>query len=129
MASGLGGVESLHSTHQAKEIAQIIAKVNNNVVTVSGEVDFITNGDKDIELRFGSSLMPLITGMGCSLTAIIATFKTIIPDSFEASKLATAYFGLCGQITESKTDKPGSFRVEFINQLYSCDIDTMRKFI
>jgi hydroxyethylthiazole kinase len=123
------GVESLHSTHQAKEIAQIIAKVNNNVVTVSGEVDFITNGDKDIELRFGSSLMPLITGMGCSLTAIIATFKTIIPDSFEASKLATAYFGLCGQITESKTDKPGSFRVEFINQLYSCDIDTMRKFI
>ena len=70
--------------------------------------------------------MPLVTGMGCSLTAVIAAFKAIIPDTFKATCLATAYFSLCGSLAGNKTNKPGSFRTLFIDELYNPDFVAMK---
>ncbi|CAG7588649.1 hypothetical protein MHYMCMPSP_00025 [Hyalomma marginatum] len=34
--------------------------------------------------------MPLVTGMGCVLTAVIATFRVVVPNSFETAHFATS---------------------------------------
>jgi hydroxyethylthiazole kinase len=121
------GVESLNPTKQAKNKANMLANKFNCTVVVSGAEDFITDGARQESLTFGSPLMPLITGMGCALTAVIAAFRATIPDSFEAAKCATSYFGLCGNLANLKADKPATFRSAFIDELYAADIEDIAK--
>lgn len=123
------GVESTHQVSDAQQGAIEIAMHHQCTVVVSGEEDFITDGHKKGHLAFGSALMPMITGMGCSLTAVIAAFKAIISDSYETACIATAYFSLCGSLAAKKTDKPGSFRTAFIDELYAADFAAMRSII
>ena len=121
------GVESTHEVKAALHIAKELALQRNKVVIVSGAEDFITDGTRHQTLNFGSNLMPLVTGMGCSLTAVIAAFKAVIPDSFEAATLSVAYFSLSGQIAEYSTKLPGSFRTAFIDNIYQPNWLEMRK--
>ncbi len=120
------GVESTHQVSDAALSATLLAKRHQCTVVVSGEQDFVTDGQRDDLLLFGSPLMPLVTGMGCALTAVIAAFKAVIPDPYEAARLATAYFGLCGHLAARKTDKPGSFRTHFIDELYNAHFAEMQ---
>ena len=121
------GVESTHQVSDAMRSASCLATQHKCTVIVSGERDFITDGKRERVLRFGSPLMPFITGMGCALTAVIAAFRAVVPDSFEAGNIATGYYGLCGMLAARKSDRPGSFRTAFIADLYQCNFDEMRK--
>ena len=123
------GVESLCPTEHAKESADRLAKTLQSTIVISGAEDFITDGKRQDSLHFGSPLMPLVTGMGCTLTAVIAAFLPVTPDPFTAAKLATAYFGLCGNSAHLKTSEPGTFRSAFIDELYAANFDSMRKIL
>jgi hydroxyethylthiazole kinase len=120
------GVESAHQVNDATQSATQLALNHQCIIVVSGEHDVITNGQQEARLTYGSSLMPFITGMGCTLTAVIAAFRAVVPCSFTAARLATAYFTLCGSLAAQKTSAPGSFRTCFIDELYSADFTTMR---
>ncbi len=115
------GVESIHQVKDAQAAALGLAQDQNIVVVVSGAEDLIADRTKKELLGYGSPLMALITGMGCSLTAVIAAFQAVIPDPFEAARLATAYFGLCGQLASEKASAPASFRTSFIDELYQAN--------
>lgn len=119
------GVESLNETQQATSCAINIASSFNCTVTVSGKDDLITDGNRQELLSFGSPIMPLVTGMGCTLTAVIAAFRSVIPDSFTAARLATAYFSLCGNLADAKSKYPGTFRTSFLDELYAADFNAM----
>jgi len=119
------GVESNHSTSVAKESADKLAKKLHCTVIVSGEEDYVTDGQRQQSLTFGSSIMPIVTGMGCTLTAVVAAFRAVVPDSFNTAYLATAYFGLCGTLTERKTKLPGAFRTTFIDMLYTAELESL----
>ena len=54
----------------ALEAGRHLAKEYNTVVSISGETDIITDGNKVLYVSGGSPLMPLNTGMGCTSTAI-----------------------------------------------------------
>lgn len=120
------GVEATHQVSDATHGAIMLARVHQCTVVVSGERDFVTDGQQEEHLAFGSPLMPLVTGMGCTLTAVIAAFKAVIVDAYEAARLATAYYSLCGSLAAKKTDKPGSFRTLFIDALFAADFAAMR---
>ena len=122
------GVESLNTTEQAENAAQALTK-NGAVVIVSGQKDFITNGSNHAICHFGSEVMPLVTGMGCLLTAVVSAFHAVITDPFDAATLAVHYFGLCGHLAEQQTSRPASFRTAFIDELYAADFDRMQPFI
>lgn len=121
------GVESLDSTESAQAEACELARTYNVTITVSGALDFITDGTRKKLLQEGHSLMTRVTGMGCLLTAVIAAFRTVVPDSFEAATIATAYFGLCGGLAATKATQPGTFRVAFIDALYAADFQAMKQ--
>lgn len=123
------GVEALHQTQDALQPAYHLAKTTHTTIVVSGYEDLITDGTQQNILTFGAPLMPLITGMGCTLTAIIAAFRSVIPDGFTAAKLATAYFGLCGHLAYLKTKHPGTFRSAFLDELYAANITAMRELV
>lgn len=112
------GVDSAHASLQARDSALSIAKTYGITVVVSGELDYITDGTQELTLSHGSPLMPHITGMGCLLTAVIAAFRAVTDNSFDAACSATAYYGLCGSAAEKLASRPGSFRAAFIDSLY-----------
>jgi len=112
------GVESRQPVDAAKNYASELATKYHCVVAVSGPEDFITNGKENEILQYGSPIMSKITGMGCSLTAVIAAFCGSSSNNFfVATQLAVGYFGLCGSAAAKKTSYPGSFRVAFIDTL------------
>lgn len=121
------GVETNHKVSDAIKAARELALSQKITVIVSGAKDFITDGSKERILNFGSNLMPLITGTGCCLTAVIAAFRAVIPNSFEAAKLATSYFGLSGQIAANSAKGPGSFRVELLDNIHQPNWQKMRE--
>jgi hydroxyethylthiazole kinase len=121
------GVESTHQVSDAKDIAIKLAKLHKCTVVVSGARDFISDGVREDNLAFGSELMPLVTGMGCALTAVIAAFMSVTKDAFEASVLGTAYFSLAGSVAGSRSTSPGSFRTNFIDELYKADFKAMNR--
>jgi len=119
------GVETSHSTDSAKDAARYLSKKHDCIVVVSGPIDFITDGQKEIEIPFGSPLMPFVTGMGCTLSSVIAAFFSVSGHVFEKTSAAVGYFGLCGSLTHSKTQSPGHFRSTFIDTIYEADFDKM----
>ncbi|MFN8912168.1 MAG: hydroxyethylthiazole kinase, partial [Alphaproteobacteria bacterium] len=120
------GVESSDTTDDAKNPAYLIASQYNATVIVSGKIDFITNGQRSVDVEFGSQTMQLITGMGCALTAVCAAFHSVISDAFDASALSTYYFTLCGEIVSQSHHMPGTFKSAFLDQIHHPNFKTMR---
>lgn len=120
------GVESIHTTDEAREIAQNLALNYKTTVIVSGAIDFVTDGQRSTEVSGGSALMQQVTGMGCAMTAVIAAFKAIVDDPFEAGLIASHYFAFCGSSAALKHQNPGSFKAAFIDQLYRQEYEAFR---
>ena len=119
------GVDSVSTVEEAEDIATELAYTNQCTVVVSGAVDFITDGVTQAHIPFGSRIMPLVTGMGCTLTAIIAAFRAVVKHSFKGSLIGANYVSLCGEMTAKTFSHPGSFRTHFIDNLYAADFDYM----
>ena len=120
------GVESTDPVTKAINSAHMLAKSQKTVV-ISGPEDFITNGQDENLLPFGSNLMPLITGMGCTMTAVVSAFVACSSNHFQAAVQATAYFGLCGQLAHEHVKTPATFKEVFINNLFEPDWISMSK--
>jgi hydroxyethylthiazole kinase len=112
------GVDSIIESKHAIENAKIISNRHNAAVVVSGKIDIIVDHNSIDQLDRGSPFMPTITGTGCLLSAVIAAFHAIEKNRFEAAKMATLFYGICGEIAENKANGPGSFRTQFLDALY-----------
>lgn len=121
IAGNTKGVESTHTTDDAKEIASFIAGKHKTTVVVSGAVDFVTDGVRSSQVAYGSPLMQLVTGMGCAMTAVIAAFKAVVNDPFEAGIMGAYYFARCGEQAALNNQHPDSFKNAFLDQLHKVD--------
>ncbi len=111
------GVDSTVQSEFAIESAKILSSSFDAAVVVSGKTDIIVDADSISHLNHGSSLMRQVTGMGCLLSATISAFHAVENNRYDASVLATAFYGLCGEKSEKKSVGPASFKVNFIDQL------------
>lgn len=123
------GVDAGDSVKAAENAAKAISRKYHNVVVITGEVDFITDGKRLARVRGGSAMMSQITAMGCSLTCLIGAYLAIEDDAFAASIAALALYAEAGARTEKTADGPGSFAWQFLDQLAAlkpADIDPSR---
>ncbi|MFO7839720.1 MAG: hydroxyethylthiazole kinase [Desulfosalsimonadaceae bacterium] len=115
------GVESSISMqdHMVPAV-QDMALAEGCVVAVSGEHDCVTDGRRVFRIKNGQSLMTRITGIGCGLSALAAAFCGVLRESFaEATAAAHGYYGLCGDLAITVSDRPGSFYSAFLDRLYA----------
>lgn len=115
--SNVRGVDSTDSVNAAKSAAIALARWTGGAVAVSGVTDLVTDGSMIAYSHGGSHFLGKITGAGCALGGVVAVYATAA-SPFIAALTGTAIFNLAGQRAESKTDGPGSFQVEFLNELY-----------
>jgi hydroxyethylthiazole kinase len=113
------GVDSLISTNSALDSAKYLAKKNSCVVVISGEIDYITDGEEVRKVRQGTPLMARVTGMGCTATAIVGAFAAVNKNRLEAAYHAMLLMGTAGELAEEKSSGPGSMQVNFLDVLYT----------
>ena len=111
------GVDSTEKVSSAKAPAVVLAKFTGGAVAVSGEEDFVTNGDDEITCAGGSELSTKITGSGCALGGVMAIYATVATP-FIAALTATTMFNLAGTKAAAQFNKPASFKVNFLDNLY-----------
>lgn len=113
------GVDSGDPVEQAEDAARQLALAQGAVVAVTGAVDFVTDGEKAVRISGGSPLMPKVTALGCSLTALVGAFAAVAPDEpFEATVAALATFAAAGELAERDAEGPGSFAFRFLDSLH-----------
>lgn len=115
--SRVRGVDSTDSVNAARSAAIALARWTGGAVAVSGETDLVTDGNVVAYSYGGSHLMGKITGAGCSLGGVIAVYATVA-SPFIAALTGTAVYNLAGARAEKKTSSPGSFQVQFLDELY-----------
>lgn len=109
--------------------AKTLAKKYHCIVVISGKIDFVVSTTRVLSLDYGTPLLSKVVGMGCSLTAIIASFLTVNADAFAASVHATALMGLVAKAAEKKSTGPGSFYTALLDSLYSVQKADLQPFI
>ena len=128
------GVDSSMDSKSALEYAKNLAKFTGSIVSLSGEVDYITDGVKIVSLSNGSPLMPRVTAMGCIASAVTAAFLSVAcyseenkrTDYLQAAVNAMALMGVAGEkahelCDRSSTAGTGSFFVNFLDVLSGFD--------
>lgn len=115
--SNVRGVDSTDSVTEAKTAAIALAKWTGGAVAVSGETDLVTDGSVMAVSYGGSHFMEKITGAGCSLGGVVAVYATAATP-FIAALTATAVYNIAGKRAGLKVDGPGSFQVQFLDELY-----------
>lgn len=116
-SSNVRGVDSTDAVEAAKAAAIALAQYTGGAVAVSGETDLITDGKMLAYSYGGSPFMEKITGCGCSLGGVAAVYATAA-SPFIAALTASAIYNLAGKRAESKTQGPGSFYTQFLDELY-----------
>ncbi|MDP5252904.1 MULTISPECIES: hydroxyethylthiazole kinase [unclassified Vibrio] len=118
------GVDALDRSDSALAAARcLVAQYGANVV-VSGETDYIVTNDRIVALHNGDAMMPYVTGMGCTLTALTAAFAAVGDDT---GLSAAAILGVAGEIAAEQSRGPGSLQVTLLDELYQLDEDTLTK--
>lgn len=118
------GVDSTVESVDVIEEEKTLALVSGSVVSMSGATDIITDGKAVETVCNGHPLMPRVTAMGCTATALTGAFLSVEPSNPLAAALdAMALMGLCGEIAASKSDGEigtGSFQIAFLDALSTC---------
>ncbi len=115
------GVDSADAAENALAGARRLSERYGCAVCISGATDYIVNADSTIMIRNGHPLMPKVTGLGCTATALCGAFAAVDPEAIMATAAAMAVMGIAGEIAAEKSTGPGSMQVNLIDALYKLD--------
>lgn len=109
------------------------AKEKNLIVVVSGEIDFITNGEMSVSIKNGTYKMSKITGSGCMLGALLATALSFYDNKdlqFKEVIKVVAAWGICGELAKERLkEKDGliAFKCNLLDEISIINDETIKK--
>lgn len=120
---GVRGVDSTMSSEAALCAARSLALEYGCTVSVSGETDLVTDGRAVCRITGGSPLMPRVTGMGCSASALAGAFAGVCAGEAPMLPLVAAMSVMAAAGTEAARNAtgPGGFLPRFLDSLYAMD--------
>ena len=117
-SSATRGVDSTDTAEDALESARALAAGFKCVAVVSGATDFIVSASGLARVSNGDPMMPRVTGLGCTATALIGAFAAVNPSLADAAAHAMAVMGIAGELAAADSPGPGTFQVKFLDALY-----------
>jgi hydroxyethylthiazole kinase len=121
------GVDSAAATDTALDSARSLSKQQKCVVCVSGETDYIVGKKSLAMVKNGHALMPKVTGLGCTASALCGAFAAVNPDYFAATAAAMAVMGITGEIAAEKAQGPASMQMLFLDTLFTLSSEDIQK--
>ena len=120
------GVESLGAEGSAAELARDAARTLGRVVSVTGPIDHVSDGQRVVAISNGHELLGTVSGTGCMSTAVTASFLAGKPaEPLEAAAEALVAFGVAGEDAARDAKGPGSFHVNLYDALAGLDPETL----
>jgi hydroxyethylthiazole kinase len=113
------GVDSTNASHDAVAAARAINAEFGSVICISGQTDYIINGENIIKVKNGHPMMTRVTGLGCTATAICGVFAAVNSNRAEAAAQAMSVMGIAGEIAAEASSGPGTLQVNFLDALYN----------
>ncbi len=112
------GVDAGAGEGNVIQLAQKAAHSLGCIVVVTGQDDVITDGRTTYVASNGHPILTKVTGSGCLLGSVIAAFLSVAEQQqIESVTEAVAFYGIAAEIAAGKSQGPGSFQIEFLNQL------------
>ncbi|UUM31708.1 hydroxyethylthiazole kinase [Vibrio japonicus] len=118
------GVDALDSSDTALGAARSLVSEYGASVVISGATDYVVFKEQVVKLNNGHEMMPYVTGMGCTLTALTGAFAAVGDDTGLA---AAAVLGVVGEIAAEKSRGPGSLQMNLLDELYQLDSSVLTK--
>jgi hydroxyethylthiazole kinase len=114
---------------KAKEIDDAaltkFAKARKTVVGLTGQHDFVRDGERLATIANGDPLMARVTAMGCVASALVGAALAVEPDAWKATAAALLAIGVAGEVAAARAGGPGSFAVEILDAVYALDRTTL----
>lgn len=111
------GVDSASAAQDAVAAARDLHAELGSVVCISGAVDYVV-GARVVAIHNGHPMMPKVTGLGCTASALCGAFAAVTPDPLLAAAQAMAVMGVAGEMAAEAAAGPGSLQVAFLDALY-----------
>ena len=121
------GVDSASGADLALDTSVSLSREHGSVVCITGETDYIIQQDNVAAIRNGHAMMPRVTGLGCTASALCGAFAAVNPDRFQAAAHAMAIMGIAGEMAGADASGPGSFQVRFLDALYRISESDIRQ--
>ncbi len=112
------GVDSTSGSDQALESAKDLNMVFKSVVCITDRVDYIVSRKETLAVKNGHHMMPRVTGLGCTASALCGAFSAVNSDYGRAAAHAMAVMGIAGEMAAKEAKGPGSLQLNFIDALY-----------
>ncbi|MFT6924584.1 MAG: hydroxyethylthiazole kinase [Psychromonas sp.] len=116
------GVDALDSSEAALGAARYLRETYQSAVVISGATDFIVTSIGQTQLDNGHAMMPYVTAMGCTLSALTGAFAAV---GEETGLAAAAVLGVAGEIAAMQSKGPGSLQLNLLDALYLLDEATL----
>lgn len=116
--SGGRGVDSTDDAFSALPAAQALARLTGAIVAVTGERDYITDGENSWSVAGGGILMTRVVGTGCALSAVVSACCSLPGSRLDNVAAACQFMKFAGQQAISASCGPGSFIPAFLDALY-----------
>ena len=119
------------SLEEAVKWAKGLSQKVKSIVVITGQMDLVSDGEVCYVVRNGHPYMQKITGAGCQLSGLIATFLGAKPDSKrEAVLAAVCLMGVAGEIGYSRMEKGegnATYRNRIIDAVAQISSDTLER--
>lgn len=122
------GADSGDSVEAAQSAAQSLAREFGATVAITGPIDFVTDGTHSAQVTGGSDIMPKVTALGCSQTALMGAYAACGP-AFDAALAALAHFKVAGSAAAERAQGPGSFQMHFLDALNAAQPEALASVI
>lgn len=120
---GANDVVTEENFDESIEMLKKLSLKTGAVIAVTGAVDIITDGRDTYLINNGCEMLSMVTGTGCMLTAIIASYISS-GSILEGTILAVVLMGICGELSQ-QAKGTGSFRTELIDNMFSISDDVI----
>ena len=116
------GVDSVAGVDAAQSAARQLAQHWRCVVVVSGASDLITDGETQLWVDNGHVMMPRVTGLGCTASALVGAFCAVNCQPLQAAAHAMVTLGICGELAAEVSAGPGSLQLAILDALYGLEL-------
>jgi hydroxyethylthiazole kinase len=122
LAAEVRGVESLAG--DPREAAIRAAGSLGIPVAATGEIDYVSYGERTLAVSNGHPLMARVVGSGCASTAVVGCLATVGEAKVETIAHALAYFGRAGEVAAGRAREGGTFEPQLLDALAGLAGDT-----
>ncbi|MFC1490532.1 hydroxyethylthiazole kinase [Candidatus Latescibacterota bacterium] len=121
------GVESTDVEGDLVALSKKLAASRNAVVVITGKEDIAANADKAYIVKNGHEMMGAVVGTGCMSASVIGSFAAVEKDYALAAASALACYGAAGELAAINSNGPGSFKMNFYDEVYNLDREKIER--